>query len=92
MIDHFWWVFGISLTVIIGLIGVIYASLIARIERLVESTDKGLDLKVDDATYKVAHQYERELFNDMRLTIKELRDENSLEHKAIMIEIKRQRQ
>ena len=89
MVDHIWWILGVSITVILGLIGVIYNALIGRIERLVKSTDRGLDLKVDESSYKIAHQYERELFEGMKLCIKELKDENSQEHKAIMIEIRK---
>ena len=89
MVDHIWWILGVSITVILGLIGVIYNALIGRIERLVKSMDRGLDLKVDDSTYQISHQYDRELFEGMKLSIKELKDGNSEEHKAIMIEIKR---
>ena len=78
-----------SVTIILGLIAVIYNTLVGRIERLVMSTGKGLDLKVDESSYKISHQYERELFEGMRLCIKELKDENSLDHKAIMIEIRK---
>ena len=88
--DHIvWWVLGVSVTIVLGLIAVIYNTLVGRIERLIRATDKGLDLKVDEATYQVAHQYERELFEGMRLCIKELKDENSAEHRAIMIEIRK---
>ena len=88
--DHIiWWVLGVSVTVVIGLIAVIYNTLVGRFERLVMSTGKGLDLKVDESSYKIAHQYERELFEGMRLGIKELKDENSSEHRAIMIEIRK---
>ena len=88
--EHIWWVFGIALTIILGLIAVIYNALVGRIDRLVKSTEVGLDLKVDESSYKIAHQYERDLFDDMKVCIKELKDENSVEHKAIMIEIRRQ--
>ena len=87
--DHIWWILGVSITIILGLIGVIYNTLVGRIERLVKSTDKGLDLKVDESSYKISHQYERELFEGMRVCIKELKDENSEEHRAIMIEIRK---
>ena len=89
MEEHFWWVFGIAFTVIFSLIAVIYTTLVGRIDRLVRSTDKGLDLKVDESSYKIAHQYERELFEGMKVCIKELKDENSSEHRAIMIEIRK---
>ena len=53
------------------------------------STDGKGDLKVDESSYKISHQYERELFEGMRVCIKELKDENSEEHRAIMIEIRK---
>ena len=88
--DHIvWWVLGVSVTIILGLITVIYNTLVGRIERLVMSTGKGLDLKVDEASYQISHQYERELFEGMRLCIKELKDENCSDHRAIMIEIRK---
>ena len=42
--DHIvWWVLGVAVTIILGLIAVIYNTLVGRIERLVMSTGKGLD-------------------------------------------------
>jgi len=107
--DHYKWILGLCVTIILSLIAVIYSTLVGKINDLVHSTnkqmndminatekriaelsrstDRGLDLKVNESNYQIAHQYERELFEGMKISIKELSSENSTEHKAIMIEI-----
>lgn len=68
----------------------VYKNLLNRIESESKLSEKGLALKVDSAEYKIVREWEKEVFNGMRLTIKELKDENNIAHEAIMLEIKRE--
>ena len=79
----------VGFTIIIGLIGVVYKNLINRIELEGKLSKEGLGLKVDSAEYKIVREWEKEVFSGMRLTIKELKDENNSAHEAIMLEIRK---
>jgi hypothetical protein len=84
-----YWLIGFLAACMVGLIGLIYNNIINKINTIDKHTDKGLELKLDAAEYKITRAWERDLFDGMKLTIKELKDENNDAHKCIMLEIKK---
>jgi hypothetical protein len=86
------WALGIGITIIIGLIVAIYTSLLRRIDAVQMNSTRGLSLKVDSVEYKVTKEWQQEAFKDMRIVIKELRDENNESHKGILLELQRFKQ
>jgi hypothetical protein len=84
-----WAIIGVFTTVIIGLIAVIYGSLVKKIDSIQLSSKNGLALKVDSTEFKVTKEWQQDVFEGMRLVIKELKNENNIAHAGILLELKR---
>lgn len=52
-------------------------------------TEKGLSLKVGAAEYKIVREWQQDMFEGMKVSIRELKDENNVQHQAIMVEIRK---
>jgi hypothetical protein len=83
------WGLGIAVTFIVGLVAVVYSSLVKRIDSLQTSSKNGLALKVDHVEFQVTKEWQREISKDMRISIKDLSDANTKEHAGILLEIKK---
>jgi hypothetical protein len=84
-----WAIVGIFATIVVGLISVIYVSLVKRIDALQTTSKNGLALKVDHTEFNITKEWQREISNDMKLVIKDLSDANTKEHAGILLEIRR---
>jgi Na+-translocating ferredoxin:NAD+ oxidoreductase RnfG subunit len=85
-----WTIIGIFSAVIVGLISVIYVKMESKIDAIQLASKNGLLLKVDKVEYRVAKEFEQEIYKDLKITIKELRDDNNASHAGILLELKRQ--
>jgi hypothetical protein len=81
--------FTVMFPVLIGLIAVIYASLVKKIDTVQSNSSSGLGLKVDRVEYKVTREWQQEAVKDFKLVVKELKNENNEAHRGILLELKR---
>jgi len=89
MDSNAWVIFSIAITIIVALIGTVYKSLVSKMDESQKQSREGLRLKVDTAEYKIVREWEQDVFSNMKMSIRELKDENRAEHTAIMLELKK---
>jgi len=89
MDSNAWIVLSIAMTIIVALIAVVYKNLVSRMEESSKQSRDGLRLKVDLTEYKIVREWEQDVFSNMKMSIRELKDENKSEHTAIMLELKK---
>ena len=89
MDDLIYWILGIGIGVIIALVGVVYRNLKEKIDNLTLLSKNGLALKVDNIVYRVEKEWQQSLYEDVRITVKELKNENNEAHKGILLELQR---
>jgi len=89
MDSNAWIVLSIAMTIIVALIAVVYKNLVSRMEESSKQSRDGLRLKVDLTEYKIVREWEQDVFSNMKMSIRELKDENRAEHTAIMLELKK---
>ena len=89
MDDLIYWILGIGIGVIIALVGVVYRNLKEKIDNLTLLSKNGLALKVDNIVYRVEKEWQQSLYEDVRITVKELKNENNEQHKGILLELQR---
>jgi hypothetical protein len=84
-----WVIIGIATGIITGLIAVIYTGLMRRIDAMQTSSKNGLALKVDNTEFRVTKEWQQDVFDNMKIVIKELKDENNIAHAGILLELKK---
>ena len=89
MDDLMYWILGLGVTAIMTLIAVVYRGMVKTIDELKTQITDRLALKVNGIAYKVEKEWQQSLYADMRITIKELKDENNEAHRGILLELQR---
>lgn len=89
-LERYFWEALLGILTLLGtFIGLVYRNITGQIMDLKTSLKEGFNLKVGTAEYKIQKEWEKDLFDGIRLSIKELKDENNTTHAAIMDEVKK---